>query len=248
MSRLAILMILGLTALIVLILQPQLMFGKQMDYRTVSIYANEDITAEIEPILDSAISLIAQSELYDPDYHFDVFLAHNTTYNVLDSRLMGSWAAARAIDNNITIKVKTDVRKRLAILEGNQLELTYVIAHEMIHCLQNHVFGKWAFNPLNHPPMWKMEGYPEYIGRARFASMDSSELREEVAFYLQHRPSHELDLLRLDDEHLTPNIYFKGKLMVEFLIEIKGLTYAEILDDERTEQEVWKDMMNWCHR
>ena len=45
--------------------------------------------------------------------------------------------------------------------------------------------------------------------------------------------------------HYMPTYYYKGRLMVEYLMDIKGLTYDEILKDSRTEIEVFDELVNW---
>lgn len=244
-SGLAIMMILSISGLILLILYPQLTFAHQREYRSFHIYANEDIASEIELAIDSAMNLVEQSELYDSAYQADLFFAHNSTFNQLDNLLLGSWAAARATHNNIIVKVPVDIPAQTGRMEDNQFHLSYMIAHELMHCLQAHRYGIWTFNPFAPPPIWILEGYPEYISRARFKTKNPSDLKEEIYFYLQHRPEDPLALIRLDEKHLTPNTYFKSKLMVEYLIEIKGQSYSDILRSNQTEEVVWQDLLAW---
>lgn len=235
----------GLIVLMGLILYPQALFAHQTSYRTVDIYTNSEPDDQIQSIIDSALARVSHSELYDENYQYDLFLAHNTPYNTLDDKLFGSWSAARAIDNNLIVKVRIDLANQIAIADDTQFSMVYMIAHEMIHCLQAHQFGKWTFNPLSHTPMWKLEGYPEYISRARYEDQDSASLRMDLAFFLSQQNKTVNGLIRLDSLHTTPLIYFKGKLMVEYLMEVKGQTYAEILENDLSEEKVWNNLITW---
>ena len=98
-----------------LILYPQPLFAKKIEYKQFSVYSNEKIDDGIKPILDSAISLVERSELYDSTYKMDLFLAYNTFFNKLDDKVFHKGPSARAIDNNMIIKVKIDVDKILLI-------------------------------------------------------------------------------------------------------------------------------------
>lgn len=43
----------------------------------------------------------------------------------------------------------------------------------------------------------------------------------------------------------VPNYYYKGKLMMEYLIDIKHLSYDQILKDTVSENTVYQDMIQW---
>src|ERR1700704_1502856 len=96
-----------------IILYPQPLFANKVEYRQFKVYSNDKIGDEIKPILDSALSLVEKSELYDSSYKADIFLAYNTFLNKVDDKVFGQGPTARAIDNNLVIKVKVDINKNL---------------------------------------------------------------------------------------------------------------------------------------
>ena len=102
------LFVIGLAATI---LYPQPLFANKVEYNNSKSHSNDKIGDEIKPILDSAISIVEKSELYDPDYKVDIFLAYNSFFNKVDDKVFGLGPSARAIDNNLVIKVKVDIRK-----------------------------------------------------------------------------------------------------------------------------------------
>src|SRR5881392_3653300 len=97
--------------LITIILYPQPLFANKVAYKQFKVYSNDKVGDEIKPILDSALSLVERSELYDPNYKMDIFLAYNSFFNKVDEKIFGREQAARAIDNNLVIKVKIDINE-----------------------------------------------------------------------------------------------------------------------------------------
>ena len=47
-------------------------------------------------------------------------------------------------------------------------------------------------------------------------------------------------------KHFMPKVYYKGRLMVEYLIDVKGFTYNQILEDKRSEKAVYNEMLHWA--
>jgi hypothetical protein len=232
-----------------IVLFPQPLFANKIEYKTFKVYSNEKIDDKIKGTLDNALSLVKDSELHDPAYEYDVFLSYNTLYNSFDDIVLGRGPAARATDNNVVIKVRIDIEKNLFFptfyqaCEGN---LTNMIAHEMIHCLQAHKYGKRTFNPFRHPEMWKLEGYPEYISRQVKLQAPGYDLIREIERYIE-LDSKATDIWLPVEEGgcKSPNYYYKSRLMTEYLIDIKGYSYDEILSDTTSEDSIYKEMMKW---
>ncbi len=67
--------------------------------------------------------------------------------------------------------------------ENCEIELSYVIAHELVYCLQANKYGKIKFNPFRHPEMWKLEGNPEYVSK-QMNRNDDYELIHEINRYM----------------------------------------------------------------
>jgi hypothetical protein len=234
-----------------IILYPQLLFAKKVKYRQFKIYSNDKIDNEIKSILDSALSLVEKSELYDSTYKVDIFLAYNTFFNKVDDKVFGQGPTARAIDNNLVIKVKIDINKNLVYTTFHkpcQQSFAYVIAHEMVHCLQAHKYGIWKFNPFRHPEMWKLEGYPEYVARQKSSDPDFSLKKEIEKFIELKRKQPDLWVAEEEGGCEAPEFYYKGRLMTEYLINVRLMTYDQILKDKRSEKEIYVEMIGWANK
>ncbi len=247
LSTLAISLIVFLSGIVTLILFPQPLFSESYAYKNFEIHSDREIEQDdFNGYLDKAYDLIKKSELYNADYRFDIFLAKGTFYNKIDDVLLGEWSAARAIDNNVVIK--NQVQEKIGIVKNgeNQFALDYVLAHEMIHCLQENKYGKIKFNPLSHPPMWKLEGYPEYISRNQTINHPDYTLKKGITKFLQlSKNMSDHNIIQTSHNESTPYIYYKGRLMTEYLMDIRAMSYDDILSDQRTESEIYDEMIRW---
>ncbi len=254
MNRKKILSFLGLTAfvfiggLVSLILFPQTLFAHAYTYQQVSVYSDGPIDqVAFNQALDQAKAFLNKSELQDPSYRYDVFLAEGTSYNEFDNWIFGEWSAARAIANNVIIKREVDLESLTVANGHNVFDLVYVLTHEMVHCLQANHFGMWTFNPFRHPPMWKLEGYPEYIARRTLLTAPDYTLQQGIADFLDRTTEgdNHARIIQIGERESTPYIYYKGRLMVEYLMDIRDFSYTDILEDERSEEEIYAEMLEW---
>ncbi|MFO0507584.1 MAG: hypothetical protein ACK5YS_01805, partial [bacterium] len=241
-----------ISGLATILLFPQPLFANKMEYKQFSVYSNDKITADIVPLLDNAMALVERSEIYDPNYQYDILLSYNSLFNKIDDKLLGYGPSARATDNNVTIKVQVDIKHDLffpTFHRNCQSSLTYLLAHEMIHCLQAHKYGITKFNPIKHPEMWKLEGYPEYIARQPKLTDKNYSLASEIDRYIELE-SKATDIWVLIEEGKceAPNYYYKGRLMIEYLMDIKHLSYDQILNDTTSSNAVYADMINWRNK
>ncbi len=234
--------------IISLILAPQALFAYDWEYKKFHLYTNYPIPTELSPALDQALSLVAQSELYDPQYRYEVFFVHQTFYNQIDNLVFDPYAAARPTDNNIFVKAPVDLSQQVALTDRSRIPIDYLLAHEMIHCLQENHYGKLRFNPFSHPPMWKLEGYPEYIARQPLRYAPDYDLRNEIKRYLEVKASTNDYWLPATPQHMVPEVYLKGRLLTEYLIDVKGWTYDQILLSTTSEEEVYQEMLAWANK
>ena len=138
-----------ISAFATIILFPQLLFANKMKYKNFKVCSNDKISHDIKIVLENAMNLVQKSELYDSGYKYNIILCHNTFYNKIDDRLLGIGPAARARLHNVIVKVRIDPKSNLAFPtfpKECEVNLTYLLAHEMIHCLQANKYGIMKFN------------------------------------------------------------------------------------------------------
>ena len=235
----------GAILLILVVLYPQNLFANRMLHGSFTVYSNAAIDEKITMVLDDALELVEHAEIYDPTYHYDIFLCSGTFYNELDNKLLGR-VLARATDNNILLKVEVDLDKNRLVGPKNSRNLTTTIAHEMIHCLQAHRYGKLKFNPWNHPELWKLEGYPEYFSKRSKIKSEHYHLRDEIQRLIEFEEQPNNGWIEIEKGQYDPVVYFRGRLMVEYLMDVKRLTYDQILNKEIKANSVYHEMLVWA--
>jgi hypothetical protein len=167
-------------------------------------------------------------------------------YNEIDTKLLGP-AMARCVDDNILLKVQADFNKNVLIGGNSKRNLKKTIAHEAMHFYQMKKYGAMKFNPLNHPPTWKLEGYPEYIANQKDLKSSGYDLKNSIKKLKEFEKTGEY-WIETEPGQLDPLVYYKGRVMIEYLIDIKHLTYSEILNKDVTEDKVINEMTTWYNK
>ena len=239
----------SISGLITIVFFPEPLFANKLEHGQFNVYSNTKIDKEIELILDNSLDLVKRSELYDPTYTYDIFLSYNSLFNKIDDTFLGEGVSAKAIDDNIIMKVNIDAKRNLffpTFRTTCQSNLTYLLAHEMIHCLQEHKYGKLKFNPFRHPEYWKLEGYPEYISKQPKLASKNYSLSREIDRYVELE-SQTTDIWITIEEGAceAPKYYYKGRLMIEYLMDIKHFSYNKILNDTIQVDRVYEEMIKW---
>ena len=228
---------------------PQQLFANKLIYKEFTVYSNNKIDNNIKIILDNAISLVQKSELYNSSYKYNIILCYSSFNNKIDDQIFGNGPAAKTTLNDVKIKVRIDPKNNLAFITFHKAcdaNLTELIAHEMTHCLQYEKYGILKFNPFKHPELWKIEGYPEYISKQKELSRKDYSFTSDIARYVTlESKAMGIWISSQEGGCEVPNYYYQGKLMTEYLIDIRHLSYDQILKDTASENTVYQDMIQW---
>lgn len=239
----------GIFTIASIILFPQLLFANKIKYKEFTVYSNDKIDESIIIVLDKVMNLVQKSELYDSMYKYNIIFCYNSFYNKIDDKLLGIGRTARATLNNVIIKVRIDPKGNLAFPtfhKACEVNLTELLAHEMTHCLQANKYGIIKFNPFKHPELWKLEGYPEYISRHTELSSKDNSLTSDIDRYINlESKANDIWISSQEDGCEVPNYYYKGRLMIEYLMDIRHLSYDKILKDTVSENTVYQEMIEW---
>jgi hypothetical protein len=234
---------------ITIVLFPQRLFANKMEYKNFTVYSNEKIDNDIKIVLDNAMNLVKKSQIYDSNYNYKIILCFNSFYNKVDDKIFGEGPTARSRLNDVIIKVRIEPKNNLAFPTFHKAcgeNLTCLIAHEMTHCLQLNKYGIIKFNPFKYPALWKLEGYPEYVAKKTELSNRGYSLTSQIEQYVNlERRATDIWISGIDGGCEVPNYYYKGLLMIEYLIDIKHLSYDKILNDTVSENTVYQEMINW---
>ena len=102
--------------------------------------------------------------------------------------------------------------------------LTYFIAHEVTHGMTGKKLGR---RRLWDEPLWKVEGYADYIGKG-MTDFDN---------YLKKFKKHDREM-----DWSRSGLYCEYHLMVAYLLDIKGISQKELFYTNINEQELRKEL------
>jgi len=102
------------------------------------------------------------------------------------------------------------------------------------------------FNPLAHPEMWKLEGYPEYISQRPRLRNKHYNLVSEIDRYIKLAKEAKDNWVSIEEGICeVPTYYYKGRIIIEYLMDIKHLSYDQILKDTNSEDVYYAEMIKW---
>ncbi len=233
--------IFSLTSLIVIFLNPPLLYAHQTIHQNYTIYHNAQLEAETFSRIDAATELLRTSELSDPNYKIEICLNDGSFYPTLMRWLRGA-AFAWGFDDKIVLQGTADFHENYVELKGYKWNLTQLLAHEATHCLQYNKFGLWKTNPVANLPIWKVEGFPEYVARQ---SADQKNLAFNIARLVEIEQIDNNGWINFADHTGTVINYYKSWLLVQYCVDIKKMSYQQILSKDVEEDAIREEMMNW---
>jgi hypothetical protein len=223
---------LGLAALFYLavLAYPQPLFAHYVAHKKFEVWSDRPIDARIAFVLDDAERRLRTSELYSPTQTFRVFICNSSWRMALYSQHFSAQMGGVAdtwLTRNIYIRASDIARNAIhspgpgPISDAAQRPLSYYVAHEATHVMTSIAFGRLA---VLTKPQWLVEGYADYVGKG--GDFDFAENQA---------------LLRADDpklDYARSGLYRRFHLMVELLIETKGLSAAALFEDPPAEGEL----------
>jgi len=106
--------------------------------------------------------------------------------------------------------------------------------------MQYDQLGFWHSNPVAALPDWKWEGYAEYISRQ---SEQPNELHDLINLF--HSTDKDSWAVYLPDSTIVPREYLAYRILVQYCLDIKQMSYTGLLKDSVSEEAIRQDMMEW---
>lgn len=223
--------------LLVIILNPILTYANKTVHNQYTVYHHKKIGTDLLQKLDEATALLKSSELYQPDLHLDICLNDGSKYTKLIDVLRGK-AFGWGFYNKVVLQ--GNISNNHVELNGYKWNLTQLLAHEITHCLQFNKLGFWKSKPISSIPTWKWEGYAEYVSRQ---NEDQKDLSENIKRYLAS--DHEKWEISFIDNTIAPREYYEYWLLVQYSMNIKKMSFEQMIKDTTREEMVRQEMMNW---
>ena len=234
--------LLCLGLLVGIVLNPSLLYSNKTTVGNYTIYHNTPLDENFLSKLDNALELLKTSELYDPNLKLDICLNDGSLYPTLMAKLRGQ-AFGWGFYNKVVLMGNANCKDNFVELNGYKWNLTQLLTHEAIHCLQFHKFGLWKSNPIANYPDWKWEGYPEYVSRRKEDQLDLQKNIERKI--TQENLDKDGWAISFSDSTIAPRDYYNAWLLIQYCLDIKKMTYENLLNDTTTEQTTTTQMMNW---
>ena len=225
--------------LLVIILNPILTYANKTTYNNYAIFYSIAFDPILTTKLDQATQLLKESELYNSKLQIDICLNDGSKYPRLIQSLRGQ-AFAWGFYDKVVLQGTANFKDNYVELNGYKWNLTQLLSHEMIHCLQFDNLGFWKSNPIASIPNWKWEGYAEYISRQ---NGDQKDLPNNISRLIKTDKS--IWAIQFDDGTIAPREYYDYWILVQYCMDIKKMNYKQILSDTMSEQMVRQEMMNW---
>jgi hypothetical protein len=229
--------------LIIIVLTPSILYANKTSIESFTVYHDQALDKDLKLRLDDATEIIKSSELYDPEIKFDICMNDGSLYSSLLQIFLGKAFALGFTSNKVAFCGDVNVKENYVEVNGYKWNLTQLIAHEEMHCMVFHKIGFWDSNPVADYPVWKWEGYPEYISRRTTNQATLSEnikhLNEEI------KKDKDAWSIMLSDNTISPRDYYYYKLLVQYCMDIKKMSFENLLKDTTSEQTINAEMMNW---
>lgn len=228
---------------LLLLLFPQPAFSHRMEYQNYRIYSDAPLDSTFQALFDEVEQRNRAIPIYRPGRKQTVFLCRDLQRYGFYAELAGPGKFSQGfnllpVDNVfISLPFIENIRTRFgpayrhSLLEGST---AHIISHEIFHTFISETVGFWRARAL---PSWKVEGYAEYAA-TRYAIRNDSSDRFRVRVSRLFEPG-------FLAAYPLRRHYYQSQLLVEFLIEVKGLNFAAIMADGTNETETLKALHKW---
>ncbi|MCG8327860.1 MAG: hypothetical protein MI974_09265 [Chitinophagales bacterium] len=228
--------------IVLTVFNPHLLYANKTVIGNYTIYHNAGLTPEFESRLANVNALIKESELYDDALELKICLNDGSIYPSLMKKLRGP-AFGWGFQNIVSFQGAFDYKENTVELNGYKWNLEQLIAHELTHCLQFNELGLLHSNPLGNHPDWKWEGYAEYVSRKNEKQLFLAKNMERIELAIKENPN--AWGVFFDDETISPRAYYDSWLLVQYCLDIKGMSYIELLNSDIPKASIEEEMNEW---
>ena len=229
-----ILLIILLLSVIIIVQFPELFIGKKIEYGSFIIYSNDEINfnEDVKNILDSVQMNLKESQFYQEGLELELYFVKGTLYE----RLIGLFGmkniASSKFNKHIYIGIpnfKENILKK-GKSDFEWLNLVQIISHEGVH---SQMYKDHSILGFMKTPSWINEGYSEYVSYRRVRN----DMNYELSKLFQEYESTSDFWVETEFKSITPRIYLRDRIIVEYLIDEKGLDILGIINDNTLEPD-----------
>lgn len=238
---------------IILLFNPGLSYTNQTQFDKVSVFHNQELDERTGTVLKDVIEILKTSSLYDANLNYQLCLNDNKIYPNIIPFLVGEPLAFSILDK--TVAKNGDFKFNENIIEVHwkpneelrKYNLTYLLAHELTHNLQNNANQKYKNKTTLRKINWKLEGHADYIAR-KFKN--DGMLKDKIDKYLIEENNVHNGLPATKDEIGIYWFYgyYKYALIVQYLMEEKKMNFNQICELDTDINEIYLEMLSWRNK
>jgi hypothetical protein len=240
MLRLAVTAGLIVLLLAIIVLNPALTYAHRTTHSGYTILHNAPLPPTLTQRVDEATGLLRGSEMFDSSLKLELCLNDGSGYPALIDAIKGT-AFAHGFYDKVILLGNLHAAENYVELNGYRWNLMQLLAHEATHCHQFNTLGFWKSNPAARYPAWKWEGYPEYVSRRGMIG----DLPKSIAHLHSVEQTEHNNWISFEDSTGTVISYYKSWLLMRYCLDVRGMSYKEVLADTAAEEEVYEAMMTW---
>jgi len=236
---------------LVLMINPSLSYAHDTQFDFVRVYHNQPLDQKAASVIQNAVDLIKQSNIFQENIQIELCMNDDKVYPYLLQPIVGN-PLAYAFFDKTTLKSCTvnfnenqaETKWAFNNFEHRTFNLTWLLAHEFMHNLQFKTNLDYVIKSTMGTPNWKLEGHAEYISRGY---KNDGLLKNKIERYiLESEKNHNgIPVIELKDGSKQNFSYYKYALVVQYLMEVKGLSYFEVCALETSLEDLQTEMMAW---
>lgn len=228
---------------VLLISFPEFYFGYREEHAFASVSSDVPFDIDTASFVADLEERAAFVPILKVSKRQNVFLAREHSRFAFIAQVAGQGANAQGLSlpwrNNVVVS-RTFVEHigerfgddyRHTMLAGDLVQVTL---HEIVHNATAEQLGWLAFRGL---PPWKREGYAEYTSNLWSVAQDPDD-----DFRVRARRMLAQDYLANDP---VRRFYARSQILVEYLAEVRGLSFSEIMDDGMSQKDVLAEVESW---
>lgn len=224
---------------------PQVFFNHSARVGAVTIYTDAPGEIPLDSLAIEVDRYLQVSTMYDSTGRERAFVFESERFFHLFARLSFQrpdiqgfclTVFGNSFINASRVRRAGDLTGRRVAYSITEESLVHVIVHEITHDYLADIIGRSTWKKL---PLWKQEGYCEYVANITAIRDDSLE-----------SPAGRIGILHDDSiwgrHYGHDRRHYEAELLWEYLLDIKGYSIPDIVSDTVTREDVLREMTEWC--
>lgn len=215
---------------------------EEKQYGTITVYSETPIGQKTYSIMAEVFRRLCVVPIYNPDSKYNLCLCSTQKKFAFFARLTSRASQIMGVCLFGSAYVNEDFINELGMRTGGhpryltrERSVVHVATHELMHGYITDAYGSFAARTL---PEWKTEGYCEHGVNQFVAPRDSGySIPERIDIYIDD------SRWNLTAEAHRPH-YVWG-LMLEYLINVRGLNFKQVMADNISNENIYQEMMDW---